>query len=73
MFYGVTYDMKVTHNQVKIFNVSGNGQEQTVKVKFKAENGKKVYLNNKVVDNATSENGYITVTIPFKECTVEIK
>lgn len=73
MFYDVTYDMKATDNRVQIFNVRGNGEKQTVKVRFKASNGKNVYLNNKKVDDAISENGYVTVIIPFEACTVEIK
>ena len=73
MFYDVTYDMKATDNRVQIFNVRGNGEKQTVKVRFKASNGKNVYLNNKKVDDAILENGYVTVIIPFEACTVEIK
>ena len=73
MFYGVTYDMKASDNKVKIFNVRGNGEQQTIKVTFKEEKGRQVYLNNKKIDDAILENGYVTVTVPFEACTVEIK
>lgn len=65
--------MKVSDNKVQIFNVRGNGEEQTVKVMLKEEKGKEVYLNNKKIANAISENGYVIVTIPFEACTVEMK
>ena len=73
MFYDVVYDMKVSDDKVQIFNVRGNGEEQTVKVMFKEEKGKTVYLNNKKVTDAVSENGYVTVKVPFEACTVEMK
>jgi hypothetical protein len=73
MFYDVTYDMKVSDNKVQIFNVRGNGEEQTVKIMLKEEKGKEVYLNNKKIADTISENGYVTVTIPFQACTVEMK
>lgn len=73
MFYDVTYDMKVSDNKVQIFNVRGNGEEQTVKIMLKEEKGKEVYLNNKKIADTISENGYVTVTIPFEACTVEMK
>lgn len=73
MFYDVTYDMKATDEKVQIFNVRGNGEEQVVKVMFKESEGKKIYLNNKEIKDTVSENGYITVTIPFEACTVEMR
>ena len=73
MFYDVTYDMKATDEKVQIFNVRGNGEEQVVKVMFKESEGKKIYLNNKEIKDTISENGYITVTIPFEACIVEMR
>lgn len=73
MFYGVTYDLKVSDHTVHLFNVRGSGAEETVRVTFKAEEGKEVYLNNVKVDDAVTENGYITVIVPFEACVVEMK
>ena len=73
MFHNVRYDLYVTDSSAVISGVRGNTDGLTVRLKFKADTDKKVFVNYKETAEFTRENGYVVVEVPLGQTFVEIQ
>ncbi len=71
MFRNVRYDVYVSHDRTVISGVRGK-TDASVQIRMRAKEGQKAYVNYKPVDAAVTD-GYITVTVPLAQCTVDIR
>ena len=70
----VKYDLTIFENSVRIDSVRGDASGILVQVTLNTTNAApKVYVNGRETGNYTVKDGKVTVNVPLRSVTVEIK
>lgn len=73
-YNGVKYDLTIFKNSVRIDSVRGNGSGILVQVTLDAPaNFTTVYVNGVEANNYTIKDGKVTVNVPLRSVTIELK
>lgn len=70
-YNGVTYDLSIYKDAVRIDSVRGNADGLSVKVTLDCPTGKDIYVNG--TPQKVTSGGKATVTVPFGQTLVEVK
>lgn len=71
-YNGVTYDLSIYKDAVRIDSVRGNAEGLKVKVTLDCPEGKDIYVGE-TAKKVTPENGKATVIVDFKDAIIEVK
>lgn len=71
-YNGVTYDLSIYKDAVRIDSVRGNADGLNVKVTLDCPEGKDIYVDG-AKKAATKADGKATVTVDFADATIEVK
>jgi hypothetical protein len=73
-YNGVKYDLTIFKNSVRIDSVRGNGSGILVQVTLDAPaDFTTVYVNGVEANNYTIKDGKVTVNVPLRSVTIELK
>ena len=73
-YNGVKYDLTMFENSVRIDSVRGNASGILVQVTLNAPNDTPtVYVNGREAGNYTVKDGKVTINVPLRSVTVEVK
>ena len=74
LYRGVHYDLTIAEDGVQIDYVRGDTDGLQVTVALDGKAGSKVYVNGKETDSTfDAATGKVSVTVPLKACTVQVK